>query len=121
MRRELDRRHVSQPSTHELFAIFLASRARAPIPGAWDAIPLGILPTGACGTTTFAACEGLWSGCTGSGEPLGVESVDMSAWVVNERDRKRVCRRNRRVRWSSRGSQTVVGSEVRVTAFAPSF
>lgn len=43
------------------FAIFFAKRAFMPIPGA-PTVPLVALPSGAWGTTTFAACKGLCMG-----------------------------------------------------------
>ena len=62
-------------TTYVLFAIFFASNAFAPMPTG----TLEPMPSGACGTTTFAAWDGLCSGCTEMGEPFGVEVVDMSS------------------------------------------
>ncbi len=57
------------------FAIFFASSALAPIPGAL----FPTFPSGALGTTTVAAWLGLWRGWTGValGESLGVLMVAM--------------------------------------------
>ena len=55
------------------FGMRFAKSAFAPIPGAW----LSTLPSGAWGSTTFAACEGLCSGWTELGESFGVDVVDM--------------------------------------------
>ena len=65
-----------------LFAIFLARRAFAPIPGAW----FTTLPSGAWGTTTCAACDGLWRGWIEAGEPSGEDVADM---LVRDSTRKR--------------------------------
>ncbi len=61
-------------ATHRPFAIFFASRAFAPNPGAW----LPRFPSGACGWTILAAWDGLWSGWMGVplGESLGVDIVE---------------------------------------------
>lgn len=58
----------AEMTTHWLFANFLASRAFAPIPGAWF-------------VGTLAACAGLCIGWMGvpAGESLGVVVADMVA------------------------------------------
>lgn len=61
---------------HWVFASFFARRALAPIPRPWFAT----LPSGAWGTTTCAACEGLCRGWIGvaTGESFGVGVSDMA-------------------------------------------
>lgn len=68
--------------TYTFFAIFLASSAFAPRPGAEFAVPFVVLPSGAWGTETCAACDGLCRGWTGRGEPVGVETVDMIDYLL---------------------------------------
>lgn len=64
------------PNTYRPLAIFLARSAFAPIPGAAFGAPP---PTGAWGTTTCAACEGLWRGWMGVPRGLlsGLDVADM--------------------------------------------
>lgn len=57
-----------------LFAILFASKALAPNP---FTAPFVALPSGACGRTMWAACEGLCIGCIGAGESSGVEGADI--------------------------------------------
>lgn len=49
------------------------------MPGIWLYWPLVVLPRGAWGTTTWAACAGLCMGWMGvpTGESLGVEVADI--------------------------------------------
>jgi hypothetical protein len=63
--------------TYLLFAIFFAKRAFIPIPGML--VPFAAFPRGACGTTIWAAWEGLCSGWMGAetGESVGVDVADM--------------------------------------------
>ena len=69
--------------TYCVFANFFARRAFAPMPGAWLYWPFVAFPSGAWGTTTCAAWEGLCSGWMGvpMGESVGVEVADMLAAV----------------------------------------
>lgn len=68
--------------THWLFAIFFANKALTPIPGIWFATPFVLaFPSGAWGTTTCAACDGLckgWTEATEAGESFGVDVVDIT-------------------------------------------
>ena len=53
----------SATATHWLLAIFFANRAFTPMPWMWFAVPFVLaLPSGAWGTTTCAACDGLCRG-----------------------------------------------------------
>ena len=75
MRDQFKRRGVESGTATDMdLAIFLANNALAPRPGA---LPLVVLPRGACGTTTFAACEGLCSGWTSIEEESEVETEDI--------------------------------------------
>src|SRR5258705_1544754 len=66
--KQIKREKLENDKTHVVLAIFLARRDFAPIPGAW----LARFPRVAWGTTTWAAREGLWRGCTIGESDMGV-------------------------------------------------
>lgn len=80
-----------------------------PMPGRTD-FPLVVLPRGACGTTIWAAWDGLCIGWIDAGESFGVEVEDM----VRACDKARC-----KVNWNARHHVAVVGHVTVVHSLTP--